>query len=86
MKTLLKEMKKGIFPANLIRSIQIDYDGEREYRFRGDALDLICEPQAYRIACNLVRNARAHQSHTELSFYAGYSATKMTIELETASA
>lgn len=84
MKTLLKEMKKGIFPDHLIRTVAIDYDGERDYKFVGDSLDLICEPQAYRIACNLVNNSRPHQHGNEVYFYAGHSSTKMVIELRAA--
>lgn len=84
MKTVIKEMKKGIFPNYLIKSIVIDYDGERDYKFVGDAVDLVCETQAYRIACNLVKNSRPHQYGREVYFFAGHSATKMVIELKAA--
>ena len=83
MKQLIKEMKKGIFPNSMIKKIVIDYDGERDYKFSGDALDLICEQQAYRIACNMVKKSKPFcYPNNTIAYFSSYSATKMVIELE----
>jgi hypothetical protein len=83
MKTLLKEMKKGIFPISYIKNITIHYDSDYgNYNFAGDALDLICETQAHRIACNLVQKSKPFIHNNEIVFYSKHSATKMIVELK----
>ena len=86
MKSVIKEMKKGIFADDIIKSIDIDYDSDTPqcygYKFTGDALDLVCETQAYRIACNLVKKSKPFFHNNEIVFYSEHSATKMVIKLK----